>query len=192
MWDGGYAELPSEPAITVRLPRELLGTAIEVATVMHEHEHGRIAQALPQVHAGEQALRAQLNDFPFSRKALSRAVMVAEFDYLNEWHAMAAEYSIYRALTVKERKDLRETVENVPKDLDFWSKEILTAGLHVGYRTVRNYIRSQHLADRYNQYELLTDSLLILFGLRDEENLDAVADKVLELLGRQRALKAER
>lgn len=178
-WDGYHSRSPSRDVLSVQLPDVLLGTAVEVASIVHEHEHARIARAYPEADELEQQVLDALEADPFAPEAVGWAATFAELVWIHERHAMAAEYAVYRELRPRERIALRNRFARARSGLTQWDREVLEASLRRRYRFARTYLRAQDRVDRYGQLDCLADALMDLFELRGGSDPQSAAAQAL-------------
>ena len=150
-YGGQFIGPPKSSHLRLTFPAALLGTPVELAVAIHEHQHARVERALPQLRIHEMEIAGRVIGDAEAFDAMDLGYERAELSYWNERIAMAGESAIYRALTDNERNELIRRIERLTaEELDPERAISLLAGLRAGPSTVEGYLYSQFRTGRYD------------------------------------------
>lgn len=148
-YSGTYHPLRRKP-LRLFLPPPLLGTPIELAVAVHEHQHGRIHRIFPELVEFQRQLVTPVGEDPFHPDAEAITEHRATLMYWQEQIAMRGEAAVFRALDDGER---RATLERLARVSDAMmapeSRAYLTAAIEAGPVDDATYLRIQHAHGRY-------------------------------------------
>jgi hypothetical protein len=148
-YDGRYAVGRRKP-LFVSMPPLLVGTPIELAVAIHEHQHGRIHRVLPELLRFQQSLTAPVLKDPFDPEAEAITDRRAELMYWQERVAIIGEAAVFRALDDDERRALLDRLARVPEaELHPDSRAYLVAAIEAGPVGDEEYLAIQFRSGRY-------------------------------------------